>query len=50
MQKKTFAKRNERVVYTNQAIKAPTIMLVDEEKTPIGSYPRRKALEMSEEQ
>ena len=50
MQKKTFAKRNERVVYTNHSIKAPTIMLVDEEKKPLGSYPRRKALEMAEEQ
>jgi hypothetical protein len=35
MQKKTFAKRNERMVYTNQSIKAPTIMIVDEEKNPL---------------
>ena len=49
MQKKTFAKRNERMVYTNHSIKAPTIMMVDEEKNPLWSYPRRKALELAEE-
>lgn len=49
MQKKSFAKRNERMVYTNHAIKAPTIMIVDEEKNPLGSFSRRRALEMAEE-
>ena len=49
MQSKPFANKRERVVFTNQSIKAPTIMIVDEEKNPIGSYPRRKALELSEE-
>ena len=49
MQNKSFANKRERVVYTNHSIKAPTIMIVDEEKNPIGSYPRRKALELSEE-
>ena len=49
MQNKSFAKSNERMVYTNHSIKAPTIMIVDEEKNPIGSYPRRRALELAEE-
>lgn len=49
MQNKAFAKRPERVVYTNHSIKAPTIMIVDEEKNPIWSYPRRRALELAEE-
>lgn len=49
MQQKTFAKRNERMVYTNHAIKAPTIVIVDEEKNNLGSFPRRRALEIAEE-
>ena len=49
MQQKSFAKRNERMVYTNHSIKAPTIMIVDEEKNPLGSYPRRRAIELAEE-
>ncbi len=49
MQQKPFVKRNDRMVYTNQNIKAPTIMIVDEEKNNLGSFPRRRALEMAEE-
>ena len=50
MQNRSFDKKRERIVYTNQAIKAPTIMIVDEDKNPVGSYPRRKALELADEQ
>jgi translation initiation factor IF-3 len=49
MQENSFSKRNERMVYTNGAIKAWTIVIVDEEKNNIGSFPRRVALEMAEE-
>lgn len=50
MQQKTFSKRNDRMmVYTNHSIKAPTIVIVDEEKNNLGSFPRRKALEIAEE-
>jgi len=49
MQQKSFAKRNDRMVYTNHSIKAPTIVIVDEDKNNLGSFPRRKALEIAEE-
>lgn len=49
MQNKAFAKRHDRMIYTNHAIKAPTIMIVDDAKNPIWSYPRRRALELAEE-
>ncbi len=49
MQHKSFAKRNDRKTYTNQSIKAPTIVIVDEDKNNLGSFPRRRALEMAEE-
>lgn len=38
-----------RMVYVNDQIKAPTIIIIDEEKKNLGTFPRRKALEMAEE-
>lgn len=49
MQEKTFAQKNERVVYTNGAIKAGTIVVLDEDKNNLGSFPRKVALDMAEE-
>lgn len=49
MQEKSFIQKTERVVYINGAIKAWTIVIVDEDKNNLGSFPRRNALEMAEE-
>lgn len=49
MQEKSFAKRNERMVYTNGAIKAWTIVIVDEEKNNLGSFSRNVALDMAQD-
>ncbi len=49
MQEKSFAQKNERMVYTNGSIKAWTIVVVDEEKNNLWSFPRHVALAMAEE-
>ncbi|MCK9466758.1 MAG: translation initiation factor IF-3 [Candidatus Absconditabacterales bacterium] len=49
MQEKTFAQKGGKIVYTNSAIKAGTIVIIDEKKNNLGSFPRRVALEMAEE-
>jgi len=55
---KTYSKRpwtgrsNDRrthMVFLNSQIKAPTIVIVDEEWNKLWAFPRRKALEMAEE-
>lgn len=37
------------LVYLNEQIKAPNIIIVDEAGTNLGTFPRRKALEIAEE-
>jgi len=49
MQEKTFAQKWGKIVYTNSAIKAWTIVIIDEKKNNLWSFPRRVALEMAEE-
>lgn len=41
--------KNDRITFTNQAIKAPTIVVIDEDKNNLGTFPRRVALEMAEQ-
>jgi translation initiation factor IF-3 len=43
--------RDNRVqlVYLNEAIKAPNIIILDEEGWNLGTFPRRRALEMAQE-
>lgn len=41
--------RGDKVIFVNQAIKAPTIVVIDEDKNNLGTFPRRVALEMAEE-
>jgi translation initiation factor IF-3 len=36
-------------MYINDQIKAPSIMIINDEKQNIGTFPRRRALEMAEE-
>jgi translation initiation factor IF-3 len=36
-------------MYVNDQIKAPTIMIINDEKQNIGTFPRRRALELAEE-
>jgi translation initiation factor IF-3 len=36
-------------MYVNDQIKAPTIMIINDEKQNMGTFPRRRALEMAEE-
>ena len=38
-----------RVVFINENIKAPNIMIIDDEKNNLWTLPRRKALELAEE-
>ena len=38
-----------KMVYINDQIKAPTIMVIDDEKQNLGTFPRKRALEMAEE-
>lgn len=38
-----------RMIYVNDQIKAPTIMIIDDEKQNLGTFPRRRALEVAEE-
>ena len=53
MQDKPFVQRNDKndkvTVYINQAIKAPTIVVLDEDKNNLWSFPRRVALQMAED-
>lgn len=37
------------MMYVNDQIKAPTIMIINDEKQNIGTFPRRRALELAEE-
>ncbi|MDR0369470.1 MAG: translation initiation factor IF-3 [Candidatus Peribacteria bacterium] len=37
------------MIYVNDQIKAPTIMVIDDEKQNLGTFPRRRAFEMAEE-
>jgi translation initiation factor IF-3 len=43
-----FAHR-ARMMYVNDQIKAPSIMIIDDEKRNMGTFPRRRALEMADE-
>jgi len=45
----TNREKNDKIVFVNQAIKAPTIVVIDEDKNNLWSFPRRVALEMAEE-
>ena len=38
-----------KMVYVNDQIKAPNIMIIDDEKNNLGTFPRRVALEMASE-
>ncbi|HPC34063.1 MAG TPA: translation initiation factor IF-3 [Candidatus Absconditabacterales bacterium] len=49
MQEKSFVQKGEKSVYTNSSIKAGTIVIIDEDKKNLGSFPRRAALEMAQE-
>lgn len=42
--------RRAPMVFVNENIKAPNIIIIDEEGTNMGTFPRRKALEIAEEQ
>ena len=42
--------KNDKFVFVNQAIKAPTIVVIDEEKNNLWSFPRRNALELAEKE
>ncbi|MFA6256469.1 MAG: translation initiation factor IF-3 [Candidatus Absconditabacterales bacterium] len=46
----TFNKNRVFMVYLNEQIKAPTIVMVDETGTNLGTFPRKRALEIAEEQ
>jgi len=47
---KNFSNENRaRVVFINENIKAPNIMVIDDEKNNLWTLPRRKALELAEE-
>lgn len=46
----TFNKNRVFMVYLNEQIKAPNIVIVDEAWTVLWTYPRKKALEIAEEQ
>jgi len=60
MHKKSFGKkprgnyqrggpRRPHMVFLNEQIKAPTIIIVDDEWEKLGSFPRRRALELADE-
>ena len=49
MQEKSFVQKWEKSVYTNSSIKAWTIVIIDEDKKNLWSFPRRAALEMAQE-
>ncbi|MDD3263117.1 MAG: translation initiation factor IF-3 [Candidatus Absconditabacteria bacterium] len=44
-----FQDRRAPMVFVNENIKAPTIIIIDEEGNNVGTYPRRRALEIAEE-
>lgn len=37
------------MTYTNDQIKAPNIMIIDDERVNLGTFPRRVAFEMAAE-
>lgn len=41
--------RSDKMIFVNQAIKAPIIVVIDEDKNNLGTFPRRSALELAEE-
>jgi len=47
----TQGNRDNRVqlVYLNESIKAPNIIILDEAGENLGTFPRRRALEMAQE-
>jgi translation initiation factor IF-3 len=49
MQEKSFVQKWEKSVYTNSSIKAWTIVIIDEDKKNLCSFPSRAALEMAQE-
>ncbi|GHW02616.1 translation initiation factor IF-3 [candidate division SR1 bacterium] len=51
LQKPMIANPNQkaRMVYVNDQIKASSIMIIDDDKQNLGTFPRRRALEMAEE-
>ena len=38
------------MIFVNENIKAPTIIIIDEDGTNVGSFSRKRALEMADEQ
>jgi len=46
----TFNKDRAFMVYLNEQIKAPTIIILDESWANVWTFPRKRALEMAEEQ
>lgn len=46
----TFNKDRVFMVYLNEQIKAPNIIILDEAWTNLGTFPRKRALEIAEEQ
>ena len=46
----SFNKNRVFMVYLNEQIKAPNIVIVDEDWTVLWTYPRKRALEIAEEQ
>lgn len=45
----TNREKNDKIVFVNQAIKAPTIVVIDDEKNNLWSFSRRNALELAEQ-
>ncbi len=44
-----FQDRRAPMIFVNESIKAPTIIIIDEEGNNVWTYPRRKALEIAQE-
>jgi translation initiation factor IF-3 len=44
-----FQDRRVPMVFVNENIKAPTIVIIDEEGNNVWTYPRRRALEIAQE-
>ena len=45
-----FQDRKAPMIFVNENIKAPTIIIIDEDGTNVGSFSRKRALEMADEQ
>jgi len=41
--------KGEKMIFVNQAIKAPTIVIIDEDKNNLWSFPRKVALDMADQ-